>query len=526
MPEITLTNYKPAARCKNLGFDVMYDNYKPLRNMVRQFALEDSLQTIWFYVQHVHANKPLPRHLQPIGNGRPLDLKRLMYPWQLSTLIREMILHAGSSGSRSLRNWNDMALVLNKISATGESFTPSLEEADELYLELHRIGHQQLPWQNKTTIAHLMRYMLIYQHGALQSTFERSIGVSHNDFFFLGFAVAGGFERTPRLDTDTDYSVVGIDNNARDVFFRRMVSGIAKLRQETMKVQQYGPSWEYTFNPLQARPLVALDPNFPNRVYCPIPAFAMGRITDGIFYDIASAPGFDHAFGDAFQAYVGRVIKEAGLTHFFQLWEEKSYMVGKKIKHGIDWTLTDASGNLFIECKTKRMSFDAKVTSDGVALHAQLDVLADAIFQNYRNILDALEGRSHWLPNPLPSYNLIVTLEDWMLFSNIAAEELRIKVQEKLVKSGVGLELLERVPYTVANAAEFEMICCAMHKDGIDRFFSRKTDATHASWLVSTYTKTFYKGASHQSRRLFHAELRAFFASRAAPSGMMSEATD
>lgn len=283
----------------------MYEKYKPLRNMVRQFALEDSLQTIWFYMQHILANKPLPPQLQPFDKNGPLDLKRLMQPWKLSILAREMILHAGTAGGRSLGKWNDMAMVLNKISATGESFIPSLEDADALYLELHRIGHQQFPWQNKTTIAHLMRYMMIYQHGDLQGIFERCIGVSHSDFFYLGFAVAGGFERGVQLNTNTDYSVVSVNTDARDHFFRRMVSGIECLRQETIKAQQYGPSWEYTFNPLQARPFVALDPKFPNRVYCPIPAFAMGRITDGIFYDIASAAGFDHAFGDAFQVYVG-----------------------------------------------------------------------------------------------------------------------------------------------------------------------------------------------------------------------------
>src|SRR5690606_881047 len=130
-------------------------------------------------------NKPLPSRLQPFGKNGPLDLKRLMQPWQLSILAREIILHASTAGVRSLATWNDMAMVLNKISATGESFIPSLEEENELYLELHRIGHQQFPWQNKTTIAYLMRYMMIYQHGDLQGIFERSIGVSHNDFFFL-----------------------------------------------------------------------------------------------------------------------------------------------------------------------------------------------------------------------------------------------------------------------------------------------------------------------------------------------------
>ncbi|CAM5378222.1 hypothetical protein [Eoetvoesiella caeni] len=414
-----------------------------------------------------------------------------------------------------------MAIVLNAISAIDDAFVPSLEDSKDLYLELHRIGHQQFPWQNKTTITHLMRYLMIYQHGNLQNIFERAIGVPHKDFFYLGFAVRGGFERNARLNTDTDYSVVGISQKTSNTFFDRVVSSIESLRQETKKAQQYGPAWEHTFNPLQARPLVALDPKFPNQVYCPIPAFAMGRITDGIFYDIASAPGFDHAFGDAFQAYVGRVIKEIGTAYSLQVFEEKSYWVGKKIKHGIDWVLIDTSGNLFIECKTKRMTIDAKATPDGVALSAQLDVLAEAIFQNYRNILDALEGRSSWPVNTLPAYNLLVTLEDWMLFSYVAAEGLHTKVQERLLAAGIDLDLLTRVPYTVASAADFEVICCAIGKVGINRFFSKKTDTAHASWLVSTYAKNYHLDACQRAQLIFGAEFQAFFSGRAPPEAML-----
>ncbi|MCI2811350.1 hypothetical protein [Eoetvoesiella caeni] len=183
----------------------MYNKYKPLRNLIRQFGLEESLHTIWFYMQHIFANKSLPPKLQPYDNNlHPVDVRSLIQPWQLSILAREMVLHAAPVGSRSLTSWTYMAMVLDKISAINESFTPPLNEVDALNLELHRVGHQQFPWQSKTTIADLMRYMLIYQNEELQKIFERTIGVSHKDFFYLGFAVRGRFEREAWLNTETD----------------------------------------------------------------------------------------------------------------------------------------------------------------------------------------------------------------------------------------------------------------------------------------------------------------------------------
>ena len=53
--------------------------------------------------------------------------------------------------------------------------------------------------------------------------------------------------------------------------------------------------------------------------------------------------------------------------------------------HGVDWVLSDSKGHLFIECKTKRLTLDAKTLSDSVALDRDLDVMAKAVVQHYRN---------------------------------------------------------------------------------------------------------------------------------------------
>jgi hypothetical protein len=93
------------------------------------------------------------------------------------------------------------------------------------------------------------------------------------------------------------------------------------------------------------------------------------------------------------------------------------YVVRGQTFHGADWILSDQTGHVFIEAKTKRLTVNARVSSDMAALEKDLKVLAAAVAQHYRNIQDAVDGKTEWANDGLPIYPLIVTLEDWYIFS-------------------------------------------------------------------------------------------------------------
>jgi hypothetical protein len=154
---------------------------------------------------------------------------------------------------------------------------------------------------------------------------------------------------------------------------------------------------------------------------------------------------------------VGEVINATCLPPRFTALAEQPYYVGAQKKHGVDWILSDSTGHLFIESKTKRLTVDAKIRSDAVALDKDLAVMATAIVQHYANIPDALDGKTRWVPDGLPVYPLVLTLEDWFSFSPRVAEMLSEHVCRLLADAGIPNTVLEDMPYTIASAHEFEI---------------------------------------------------------------------
>src|SRR6185437_9978247 len=170
--------------------------------------------------------------------------------------------------------------------------------------------------------------------------------------------------RQPGMSIKEDYSeALGIRQEASDAFFGRISCTIEHLRTETTRHQSYDGDWLYTWNPLEATPLIQFDPKFPDRVLCPIPRYLLFRAISGIFYDLVRSSDFDNPYGNAFQAYVGDVIEKVFPTPGFTIFAEKPYRVGNRKMHGIDWVVSDGTGHVPIESKTKRLTLNAKTMS-------------------------------------------------------------------------------------------------------------------------------------------------------------------
>src|ERR1700730_1364259 len=114
------------------------------------------------------------------------------------------------------------------------------------------------------------------------------------------------------------------------------------------------------------------QPSIPRPGAVPDTALSDPPGAGGIFYDLVKSAGFDNPFGNSFQAYVGEVIKATCPPPRFTALAEQPYYVGRQKKDGVDWILSDSTGHLFIESKTKRLTVDAKTRSDAVALDKDL----------------------------------------------------------------------------------------------------------------------------------------------------------
>src|SRR5262249_49500597 len=189
------------------------------------------------------------------------------------------------------------------------------------------------------------------------------------------------------------------------------------------------------------------------------PTFLFRRFTDGVYYEVCDETGFDAAFGKAFQAYIGDVIHAADTQSAFSIMPEAPYSVGKDQRHTVDWLVEDTTAVMFIEAKTKRLRFDAKVNLAAGYLEDELEKMSNFIIQVYKTIEDYREGRYPvaW-DGQKRIYPLIVTLEEWFLFGPEIFNRIDSRVRTKLATEALSVQWTDEMPYTVCAIDDLEVL--------------------------------------------------------------------
>lgn len=481
-----------------------YSQYKPLRNLLRQFNLQGSIEDIWGYFQAVDQ----PSSNAKVWTGQAYtNLKDVLYKWEITTLAREIVLNATPHGTQRLRQWPNMARVLNMLRQVNNDMAGAQITPAQAYNSLNPTGHLQFPWQRQRQFNALMRYFKVFSAPDVDQLLVRETGISTKEWFSVGFGATGHLQKQFTIASCQDYRPLGIELEQSQAVFRKLSLPIEELRDKISAAAQYDETWMYTWNPLELTPLVGLDPSHPERLHCPIPSYVLRRASQSLYYDIADADGFNDPFGSSFQAYVGEVLSETFPIPQFTIYEEREYKVGRNRKDGVDWILADDQANLFIECKAKRMTSRAKSVVDPTIIGQQVDYLAKAVVQLYKNIVDALAGHTHWPRNNLPIYPLVVTLEDWYLLAT-SADLLADTVRTKMAEAKLDLAWLETMPYTVASCQDFEDVIPTIAEVGIHAFFSLKHAGDQERWMIQSYAQEQFNEVYRRTvhRKLFEKE--------------------
>lgn len=495
-----------------------YHRYKPLRNLLRQFNLQGSIEDLWFYYQAVDRRASNAK----VWTGEAFThLQEVVYKWEIAILAREIALNATPEGKNRLRPWPNMARVLNMLRQVSNAMAGADLTPDQAYNSLSPTGQLQFPWQRGRLFNSLMRYFKVFSAPDVEHFLVRATGVTTQEWFRFGFAAAGQLNTACSISADQDYRAIGIDLERSKSVFRKLSQSIEEFRDNVSAAAKYDETWMYTWNPLEGAPFVGLDPVRPGHLHCPIPYYVLQRVSQGLFYEIATAEGFTNPFGTSFQAYVGEVLSETFTSTAFTIYEEREYKVGRDRKDGVDWILADDHANLFIECKAKRMTVGAKSAVDPTIIGQQVDFLAKAVIQLYKNIADALAGRTHWPVNQRPIFPLVVTLEDWYLFGT-STDLLAKGVRTKMVEANLDLAWLETMPYTVASCEDFEDVSPTIAEVGILAFFDLKHSGDHHHWMVKPFANDQFKELYRRTvqRDLFSSEWSRILPEEALPANL------
>lgn len=320
----------------------IFDAYKPLRNFLRQCALETTLADIWQLSLHIDNPRAMSAPVQ--AGERQYWLDGQLFPWELPAIAREVLLHAQRrGGTKRLNSVAALRTVVDGLRHIGiEGSKLRLMGTDDVFTEVLRISHLQFPWQQGNIYSSLIRHLKIFGDPSVAPMLENHTGLTVREFFFLGFALGGHLLRRFDINSAQDYSAFGITEEKASAFFSRLSLSIDQLRP-LLAAQPVDATWDYGWNQLEATPLVALNPEHPNRMYCPVPKLLLRRFSTGLYYDLVNIPGFGNAFGSAFEAYVGEVLAVA--YHDDKrctILKEAPYLVRGVTHHGPDWIVCDA----------------------------------------------------------------------------------------------------------------------------------------------------------------------------------------
>lgn len=447
----------------------IYDLYKPFRNQLRKMALRPALEHIWQCQQHAAISGVIK--LQTKVDGSYFEI----YVWELHLLCREVLLHAAgdqdtiSTPLGLLRMIDHIRRINNGISKY------TLNSGDDAIRALHTLVHQQARWQYSRDEARMFRAFHIYNDHELAPIFEQATGLSVGAMFFLALAIGGAGKRQAVTNASQDYLAFGVTHEARDTFFKLTATTLTNIRRDLEGLRRGDEGWQFTWNPMEATPLINLDNHQTPLFLCPFPDFLLRRVTEGLFYDLGKGKSqlrieFGNQYGRAFERYVDRILHECFDLDRFAITGEQRYRLRAQTKHGVDGILSDVTGNIFIECKTRRMKQGAKETDKGETLEKSLNELAEAVVQLYENIDDAIKGLTKWIPNGRPIYPFVITYEDWYLFTPQVFDQLNVCVQQRLEAAGLPKALTETMPYFITSISEFEMAGQDIAHLGIERF--------------------------------------------------------
>lgn len=502
--------------------DQVYELYKPLRNELRKYSLEDVLSVVRAYSQALNFNQGFPSDLQPIPTWN--DLSTGVHSWELDLIAREAIINCANLYTpNTLRKALNFARTVNKLKELENSISEKFVSTDTVLRELDRIAHRQFVWQtDRPTNTLLYRYYRIFNEPRLQKIIESVFGMNTHQVYLIGILMTGAYINQYALFYPPDLKLPSsfkITQKELDSFLDHFSKGIDELKSllKSPEERQLNENFVYYFDSLKAFPLIKLKTLSHQRtsLVCPIPTLLFWRFTNGIYYELYNVAGFDQAFGNSFQTYTGDVLERA-LKHS----QNVNYLPEEpEVRRGLpssDWIVQDDKAAIFIECKTKRMAMAAKIDlSDSGVLEEQLNKLADAAIQIYKAVHAYQNNR---LKKPVFTINnrrifpLVLTLESWQLFGPSWDKFLEI-VRKKLKDSGFPADWITKMPPSVCSMSEFERLIGVINEVGsVQTVLGGKVDSPEKSnWGIDSYLFKDFKTEIDILKEIFEADFESDF---------------
>ncbi len=495
-----------------------YGGWTPLRNALRKLDLYDTLAVIRAYsaFKTVRQPNPFPTDMEVCRSV--YSDERLILPWEMEILAREAIIVCSPepSAKHTARKWDTFANLINKLRELDNYISRYLVDAKKILPELTvRVNHLQTKYQTeRPSKSGLIRYSRIFGHPAVEPILKAKIGLSSKQLFTIGAGLwlmyaSQYFCLYYPLDIQ---GIADITPAEHDKFIQLYSLPMKTMEQRLRAERKLDDTFMYQFHALQSYPLIFTEFQGRPGHICPIPTLLFWRITSGLFYDLIKERGFDQAFGTSFQEYVGDMLKKTLDSTSTTIYPEEP---DSRFNRS-DWIIDQTDAFMLVECKTKRLTIEAKTTIlDLIPLQDQLEVLAKAVVQSYQALEAYKNGKYR---SPLYSYNpakqpfiCVVTLENWRLMGP-EIEQLRGIVRDRLIQVGLDATLMEQAPFVTCAVNEMEEFAYLLKTNDLADIVRKYwDDPEKSSWPFISYLSNSYKEEFQDYKYIFADELENVF---------------
>lgn len=462
-----------------------------MRNRLAKINLESALASIWSYSMFIEFGQELPAQLRSPDH---LFLRKNLQQWQLAELAREVIMHCDRVSGAPF-TFKVFASTLNCLrSITVRLSADPLEIGqDSMFQYLDAILHQQYPLQVKMNAPQVLRYRSIFGSAPINEMMCEKLGFGYDECSFFLFALSGLLHKKPRIVSSQSYEKFNISEERTASLFSWLSAPVAELAAKMKNQHAFDVNWASRWNELRSKPFVQHDLRNSDHMYCPVPAVLWQKISQGLAFDLYSFPGFDKAFGTAFEEHVVGFAEYHLSSDKFTVAGEQEFTYKKNVLNGADLMVSDEKGTIVVECKTKRLNLNARQFDPGDSKLTDLAKLAKAVVQLYKNIAHIKAGSTQWKPRSNRYYPVVVTLEDWLLFSPKSWAEFDALVKECLLSEKMSLDLLEQSPFTIASCAELEQLLLVINESSVGSVMEEKTKPQHRQTMLKGYLTQYHQ---------------------------------
>lgn len=368
--------------------------------------------------------------LPPEAVGAELGSPYHIPLWSLETLVNELLATPKRKVPDSGRIRTLKADLFRTLQVLHACLVKLENAEDGIFLENHdvlfemgRIAQRQFPWQRGLANApNLYRSMLLYGTGKAASFFEQEFDLKPEDFVKVGLCFSAALSRNEFISRFVDLSSAGVSAELQERALSKLSIGHADGRRRAAELRSRKRHTAYSPSLLRDFPIIAFG-NRLERLRAPIPQLIMQRYTSGLYLDIVGGGGAVWTeIGKRFETYV---------LEYLEIMMQPLSVTGevdygpKKSRQRTPDILVSEDGRLVavIECKAKRMSFDARF-ADNPTMEAAIafDELAKGLFQIWRFFSHA--RRKVFVEQELDPdcQGIIITADSWLAMARNQAE--------------------------------------------------------------------------------------------------------